>query len=61
MALKQLKTKIDEMKSYLDRVVSGEMPPNNQILGHMQDMFNLIPNLKVVVYLFEFYFAYFRN
>eukprot|EP00455_Lapot_gusevi_P000527 TRINITY_DN1023_c0_g1_i1.p1 TRINITY_DN1023_c0_g1~~TRINITY_DN1023_c0_g1_i1.p1 ORF type:complete len:371 (-),score=144.56 TRINITY_DN1023_c0_g1_i1:200-1246(-) len=47
MALKQLKLKLDEMHAYLDRVVSGRMPPNPQIIYHMQDIFNLIPNLRV--------------
>ena len=48
LALKQLVNKIEEMRAYLDRVVKGELPANLHILGHMQDMFNLIPNLKVV-------------
>lgn len=46
-ALKQLKNKIDEMKVYLDQVVAGKLPANPQILYHMQNMFNLIPNLNV--------------
>ena len=48
LALKQLGNKVEEMKKYLDRVVAGELPPNIQIIGNLQEMFNLVPNLKVV-------------
>lgn len=48
-ALKQLKTKIEEMKVYLDQVISGQLEPNPQILYNMQNIFNLIPNLQIEV------------
>jgi 26S proteasome regulatory subunit N8 len=48
-ALKQLKSKIDDMKVYLDQVVAGQLAPNPQILYHMQNIFNLVPNLRVEV------------
>lgn len=37
---------MEGIKLYLDRVVAGELPLNNSILYHLQDIFNLLPNLK---------------
>ena len=37
---------MEGIKRYLDRVVAGQLPPNNSILYHLQDIFNLLPNLK---------------
>ena len=46
-ALKGLKSSLEEMHSYLTRVLSGEMQPNNKIMYNIQSMFNLLPNLNV--------------
>ena len=46
-ALKGLKSSLEEMHSYLNRVLSGEMQPNNKIMYNIQSMFNLLPNLNM--------------
>ncbi|KAG2242229.1 hypothetical protein Bca52824_095930 [Brassica carinata] len=33
--------------SYLDLVIEGKLPLNHEILYHLQDVFNLLPNLNV--------------
>eukprot|EP00968_Pinguiococcus_pyrenoidosus_P001356 scaffold62_cov256-Pinguiococcus_pyrenoidosus.AAC.14 len=35
------------MKLYLENVVAGKMPMNNQIIYNMQTIFNLLPNLNI--------------
>ena len=45
--LKALQSKLEEMRSYMDDVLSGKYPPNWTILHNMQDIFNLLPNLQV--------------
>jgi 26S proteasome regulatory subunit N8 len=35
------------MRIYLEKVVSGVFPYNQQIVDNFQDIFNLLPNLKV--------------
>jgi len=42
-----LRDRLADMASYLDKVASGQLPPNQQILANMQNMFNLLPNLNV--------------
>ena len=44
-SLKALKGKLEEMQTYLNAVLAGTMPKNNQILKQIQDLFNLMPNL----------------
>ncbi|GAA0152702.1 translation initiation factor [Lithospermum erythrorhizon] len=46
-ALKGLDVRLQEIRSYLDLVVEGKLPLNHEILYHLQDMFNLLPNLNV--------------
>jgi hypothetical protein len=46
-ALKGLKSRLGDMLQYLEAVVSGKLPVNNEIIGLMQDMFNLLPNLNI--------------
>jgi|EP00949_MAST-11_sp_MAST-11-sp1_P004447 26S proteasome regulatory subunit N8 len=46
-ALKGLKTSLEEMQTYLQKVVAGEMTPNNQIIYNIQSIFNLLPNINV--------------
>ncbi len=45
-ALRTLQGKLEEMQTYLNAVLAGTMPKNNQILKKIQDIFNLIPNLS---------------
>ncbi|KAH3675560.1 hypothetical protein WICMUC_002649 [Wickerhamomyces mucosus] len=45
-SLKGLNSKLREIISYLEKVSKGELPVNNVILGKLQDIFNLLPNLS---------------
>merc|ERR1712060_738039 len=45
--LKVLASKLKEMKLYLQKVISGEYRYNQSIIDNYQDIFNLLPNLKV--------------
>jgi len=45
-SMKGLVSKLQEMQSYLELVASGRLPMNHQIINHMQDIFNLLPNLN---------------
>ena len=42
-----LKARLEDIYSYLESVTSGKFPVNNQILSLLQDVFNLLPNLKL--------------
>ncbi|XBW35852.1 hypothetical protein QEN19_001424 [Hanseniaspora menglaensis] len=44
-SLKTLKNKIEHIEQYLTSLIEGKMPINHQILGKLQDVFNLLPNL----------------
>eukprot|EP00250_Pteridium_aquilinum_P005097 c15241_g1_i1 orf=244-1173(+) len=46
-ALKGLESRLKEIHSYLDYVIDGKLPLNHEILYHLQDVFNLLPNLNV--------------
>ncbi|CAO2817038.1 unnamed protein product [Amaranthus hypochondriacus] len=46
-ALKGLDARLKEIRSYLDLVIEGKLPLNHEILYHLQDAFNLLPNLSV--------------
>ncbi|KAI9922220.1 hypothetical protein PsorP6_000225 [Peronosclerospora sorghi] len=46
-ALNGLRERLEEMKTYLENVVAGRLPPNHQIICNMQTIFNLLPNLNV--------------
>ncbi|XP_021618114.1 26S proteasome non-ATPase regulatory subunit 7 homolog A isoform X1 [Manihot esculenta] len=46
-ALKGLDARLREIRSYLDLVIDGKLPLNHEILYHLQDVFNLLPNLNV--------------
>ena len=35
------------IQQYLDKIVSGQLPLNHQILYQLQDIFNLLPNLNL--------------
>lgn len=54
LQIKQKKTGLDgllsrltEIRAYLDKVVSGRIPINNQIAYNLQNILNLLPNLNV--------------
>jgi 26S proteasome regulatory subunit N8 len=42
-----LLARLTEIHEYLDKVISGAMPINNQITYNLQNIFNLLPNLNV--------------
>ncbi|KAM3390326.1 hypothetical protein ACQJBY_012121 [Aegilops geniculata] len=46
-ALKGLDARLTEIRGYLDLVIEGKLPLNHEILYHLQDVFNLLPNLNV--------------
>ncbi|THG04704.1 hypothetical protein TEA_017770 [Camellia sinensis var. sinensis] len=46
-ALKGLDARLRELCGYLDLVIDGKLPLNHEILYHLQDVFNLLPNLNV--------------
>ncbi|KAL7229080.1 hypothetical protein ACSBR2_007720 [Camellia fascicularis] len=46
-ALKGLDARLQEIRCYLDLVIDGKLPLNHEILCHLQDVFNLLPNLNV--------------
>lgn len=37
------------MSTYLQRVIAGQVPADNQIIANMQTIFNLLPNLNIDV------------
>ena len=44
-SLKGLQRRLTDIVSYLDKVANKELPVNHIILGKLQDIFNLLPNL----------------
>jgi len=48
-SLKGLGKRIGEIEAYLADVYSGKLPANHAVLSALQDMFNLMPNLRVRV------------
>jgi len=47
LTLKSLVTRLKEMHDYLSKVCDGELPINQTIISHIQEIFNLLPNLNV--------------
>lgn len=45
--LSGLAPRLHEIRRYLEAVVAGRLPVNNQIIYNLQDIFNLLPNLNV--------------
>jgi len=45
-SLKGLKNRLSEMSEYLSNVESGRLPVNHSIIYNLQDIFNLLPNVK---------------
>ena len=46
-ALGGLQGHLEEMGTYLQHVLDGKMPVNNQVIYNIQTIFNLLPNLNV--------------
>ena len=49
-SMRGLKARLEEIKSYMDKVVDGSLPMNHEIMGHLQNAFNLLPNLNLEEY-----------
>lgn len=45
--LRGLRSRLLEMREYLEAVAAGKLPVNHDIMRNMQDIFNLLPNLNV--------------
>lgn len=46
-ALHGLKSRLEEIQEYMTMVIDGKLPINHDILGYLQDIFNLLPNMNV--------------
>jgi 26S proteasome regulatory subunit N8 len=46
-ALRSLEERLREIRCYLDHVLAGRLPLNHDIMAHLQDVVNLLPNLNV--------------
>lgn len=44
-SLQGLHLRLRDIGTYLQKVLDGDLPINHQILGNLQDIFNLLPNL----------------
>ncbi|KAL3860310.1 hypothetical protein ACJMK2_010449 [Sinanodonta woodiana] len=47
MGLKGLDTQVSDINSYLQKVTSGQLPINHQIIYQLQDVFNLLPDVNL--------------
>lgn len=47
MGLKGLHSQLRDIESYLEKVASGQLPINHQIIYHLQDIFNLLPDINL--------------
>lgn len=47
MGLKGLHSHITDINSYLQKVSSGQLPVNHQIIYQLQDVFNLLPDVNL--------------
>ena len=45
-SLQGLHLRLRDIQSYLQKVLDGKLPVNHAILGNLQDVFNLLPNLS---------------
>ncbi|KAI4119669.1 MAG: hypothetical protein LQ345_000467 [Seirophora villosa] len=45
-SLQGLHLRLRDIGQYLQKVLNGELPVNHAILGNLQDVFNLLPNLS---------------
>jgi 26S proteasome regulatory subunit N8 len=47
MGLKGLYSQLQEIHSYLEKVSASQLPINHQIIYHLQDIFNLLPDVNL--------------
>ncbi|KAL1840518.1 hypothetical protein VTJ49DRAFT_339 [Mycothermus thermophilus] len=45
-SLQGLHLRLRDIQNYLQKVLDGQLPVNHAILGNLQDVFNLLPNLS---------------
>ena len=45
-SLQGLHLRLRDIQAYLSKVLDGQLPVNHAILGNLQDVFNLLPNLS---------------
>ena len=43
--LKGFYSSLNDIKAYIDKVIKEELPINHQIIYHLQDIFNLLPEI----------------
>jgi 26S proteasome regulatory subunit N8 len=53
-ALRGLETRLKEIKKYMELVLNGTLPVNQEILGELQNAFNGLPNLNLETYVKAF-------
>uniref|UniRef100_A0A3P8Z7R1 26S proteasome non-ATPase regulatory subunit 7 n=1 Tax=Esox lucius TaxID=8010 RepID=A0A3P8Z7R1_ESOLU len=53
--LKGLNSKLLDIRAYLERVAAGKLPINHQIIYHLQDVFNLLPDVNLLEFTKAFY------
>lgn len=53
--LKGLNSKLLDVRSYLEKVALGKLPINHQIIYHLQDVFNLLPDVNLQEFVKAFY------
>lgn len=53
--LKGLNSKLLDIRSYLEKVASGKLPINHQIIYQLQDVFNLLPDASLQGFVKAFY------
>lgn len=45
LGLRGMHERLRDIRDYLDNIIAGRLPPNNDILYNLQEIFNLLPNL----------------
>lgn len=53
--LKGLNSKLLDIKTYLEKVATGKLPINHQIIYQLQDVFNLLPDVNLQEFVKAFY------
>ncbi|XP_014776262.1 26S proteasome non-ATPase regulatory subunit 7 [Octopus bimaculoides] len=53
--LKGLHNHIEDVSRYLQKVASGQLPVNHQIIYHLQDVFNLLPDVNLLEFVKAMY------
>merc|ERR1711963_811481 len=55
MGLKGLHSHIQDIDSYVGKVVAGKLPINHQVVYQLQDIFNLLPDVKLLEFVKSVY------